>query len=195
MWHKGVVLCQRMNLSAVRCKRWRNTTRWWMAAAFRPDSKARRCRALGKILSLVNFYENLCNPSRPTTALTPHEAIALIFAQIKSRFDPQVLAAFIRMMGVYPPGSVVQLSDERYAMVVSVNSARPLKPRIIVFDPNVPKTEALILNLEDVPELGIRRSLKPASLPRAAMDYLSPRQRICYFFERAVETPCKDSAA
>jgi hypothetical protein len=50
----------------------------------------------------------------------------------------------------------------------------------------VPKDEAPILDLETVPELGIRRSLKPAQLPRDALDYLSPRQRICYFFERAV---------
>lgn len=91
------------------------------------------------------------------------------------------------MMGVYPPGSVVQLTDERYALVVSVNSSRPLKPRVIVYDTRVPKNEALILDLEQNPALGIRRSLKPSGLPRAAMDYLSPRQRICYFFERSVD--------
>lgn len=142
-----------------------------------------------KILALVNRYDGLCNPSRPATAFTPHEALAMIFAQFKSRFDSAVLGAFIRMMGIYPPGSIVQLSDERYAMVVSVNSSRPLKPRVIVFDGKVSKHEALILDMETQPELGIRRSLKPAGLPKAAMDYLSPRQRICYFFEPAVEVP------
>ncbi|MCW2312848.1 HD-GYP domain-containing protein [Rhodoferax antarcticus] len=147
-----------------------------------------------KILALVNRYENLCNPSRPAAAVTPHEALALIFAQLKSRFDPIVLRAFIRMMGVYPTGSVVQLNDQRYAMVVSVNSARPLKPRLIVFDAKVPRHEALILDLETAPDLGIKRSLKPASLPRAALDYLSPRQRMCYFFERAVDVSPTQSA-
>jgi len=146
-----------------------------------------------KILALVNRYDGLCNPTRATAALTPHEAIALIFAHLKPRFDPVVVASFIRMMGVYPPGSIVQMVDQRYAMVVSVNAERPLKPRVIVFDPKVSKHEALILNLESSPELGIRRSLKPASLPKAAMDYLSPRQRICYFFERAVTLPVEDT--
>lgn len=147
-----------------------------------------------KILALVNRYENLCNPSRPAAAVTPHEALALIFAQLKSRFDPIVLRAFIRMMGVYPSGSVVQLNDQRYAMVVSVNSSRPLKPRLIVFDARVPRHEALILDMETVPDLGIKRSIKPASLPRAALDYLSPRQRVCYFFERAVDISPMQSA-
>lgn len=93
------------------------------------------------------------------------------------------------MMGVYPPGSVVQLVNDRFALVVSVNSSRPLRPRVLVHDPVVPRSEALILDLEQVPELGIKRSLKASQLPKAALDYLSPRQRICYFFERAVEAP------
>ncbi|MBX9831606.1 MAG: DUF3391 domain-containing protein [Burkholderiaceae bacterium] len=144
--------------------------------------------ALGRnsqVLALVNRYDRMCNPSNGVDALTPHEALSVIFAQLKSRFDAVVLGAFIRMMGVYPPGSIVQLVNDRYAIVVSVNSSRPLRPKVIVHDARVPKDQAPILDLETVPELGIRRSLKPAQLPRDALDYLSPRQRICYFFERA----------
>ena len=141
----------------------------------------------GRILALVNRYENMCNPSRPAAAVTPHQALSLIFSQMKDRFDPTVLAAFIRMMGVYPPGSVVQLSDGRYALVVSVNSARPLKPRVIVHDPSVAKEEAFIFDLEQQPIAGIRRSIRPDQLPKAAADYLSPRLRICYFFEQAAD--------
>ncbi|MDE2418111.1 MAG: DUF3391 domain-containing protein [Burkholderiales bacterium] len=141
-----------------------------------------------RILTLVNRYDNYCNPSRIATALTPHESLSLIFAQMKSRFDTVALSAFIRMMGVYPPGSVVQLIDDRYAIVVSVNSARPLKPRILLHEPGVPKHEALIVDLEQMPFLGIRRSLKPSVLPQAALDYLAPRQRISYFFEQ-IENP------
>jgi len=141
-----------------------------------------------RVLALVNRYDNLCNPSRPATALTPHESLSLIFAQQKSRFDTAALSAFIRMMGVYPPGSVVQLVDERYAMVVSVNSARPLKPRVLVHDAGVSRHDTLILDLEHAPHVGIRRSLKPAALPGAAMDFLAPRQRVTYFFERVVDS-------
>lgn len=148
----------------------------------------------GKVLALVNRYENMCNPPRAAGAVTPHEALSLLFSQMKDRFDIAVLAAFIRMMGVYPPGSVVQLSDGRYALVVSVNSARPLKPRVLVHEPSVPKEQALILNLEQAPAAGIRRSIRPDLLPWAAIDYLSPRVRICYFFERASD-PARSEAA
>lgn len=139
---------------------------------------------LVRVVALVNQYDNLCNPANPAQAFTPHDALALIFARQREAFDATTLAAFIRMMGVYPPGSVLQLNDERYAIVVSVNAERPLKPRIIVHDPHVPADEALVLDLEAHPELGIQRAVKPLQLPRAVFDYLSPRKRLCYFFER-----------
>lgn len=153
----------------------------------RPSSEALTMPA--KILALVNRYDNLCNPHRVALAMTPHEALSLLFAMHKQRFDNGVLSAFIRMMGVYPPGSVVQLIDGRYALVVSVNSIRPLKPRVIVFDADVPKHEALILDLEQLPNVAIRRSLKPGALPPDAMDYLAPRQRIAYYFESSGPSP------
>ncbi len=140
----------------------------------------------GRILALVNRYENMCNPSPRSPMATPHEALSLIFSQSRARFDAAILNAFIRMMGVYPPGSVVQLANDRFALVVSVNSARPLKPRVLVHDPAIARDQALVLDLEQPGAPGIRRSVRPAVLPKATMDYLSPRLRICYFFERAV---------
>jgi HD-GYP domain-containing protein (c-di-GMP phosphodiesterase class II) len=144
-----------------------------------------RMTAAARIVALVNRYDNLCDPAVPAHALTPHEALSLIFAQTRSKFDASMLNAFIRMMGVYPPGSVVQLTDDRFALVTNVNSSRPLKPRVLVFDPQVPADEALQINLEHHADLGIRRSLRPQQLPPEALKYLSPRQRVIYFFEPA----------
>jgi putative nucleotidyltransferase with HDIG domain len=142
-----------------------------------------RMTAGARIVSLVNRYDNLCNPNLAAKALTPHESLSLLFAQGKTKFDTAILGAFIRMMGVYPAGSTVQLTDDRYAMVVGVNSSRPLKPRVLVHEPKVPRDEALIVDLETVQGLGIRRSIKPALLPVPSLEYLAPRPRVAYFFE------------
>ena len=146
--------------------------------------------AAGKILALVNRYDNLCNPPISADALTPHEALAVLFAQFQAHFDPLILGSFIRMLGVYPPGSFVQLLDDSYALVVSVNTSRPLCPGVIVYQPYVPRQQALVLQLENAPAQAIRRSLRPAQLPREALAYLSPRQRICYFFASALDMAC-----
>ena len=142
-----------------------------------------RMTPAARIVAMVNRYDRLCNPSRPHLALTPHEAVSLMFAQYQSKFDTSILGAFVKMMGVYPPGSVVQLTDERLGIVVSVNSARPLKPRVQVYQPGATADDTLVLDLESLPGVGIRRSLKPQALPRAAMEALAPRTRVAYFFE------------
>jgi len=145
-----------------------------------------RMTAASRIVALVNRFDNLCNPPVLARALTPHEALSSMFAQSRSKFDATMLNAFIRMMGVYPAGSIVQLTDDRFALVVSVNSSRPLKPRVLVHDPAVPRDEALHLDLEREPNLGIRRSIRVAQLPPAALDYLAPRPRVAYFFDSAI---------
>lgn len=157
--------------------------------------KGEQISALARVVALVNQYDNFCNAGNPAQSLTPHDALALIFARQREAFDATVLAAFIRMMGVYPPGSVLQLNDGRYAIVASVNSDRPLKPRILVHDPAIAPEEALVHDLEEHPEIGIQRAIKPVQLPRAVFDWLSPRKRMCYFFERSLAAPRREPPA
>ncbi|WP_349741645.1 HD-GYP domain-containing protein [Roseateles cavernae] len=183
---KGVALAQGMGLAAgpllVIAQHHENAD----GSGFPQRINVDRMSAASRIVALVNRFDGLCNPLLASKAMTPHEALSLMFAQGRNRFDATMLNAFIRMMGVYPPGSAVQLTDDRYALVVAVNSSRPLKPKVMVHDAKVPREEALILNLEQHSDLGIRRSLKPNLLPRASLDYLSPRTRVAYFFESAV---------
>ncbi|WP_137975123.1 HD-GYP domain-containing protein [Pseudomonas sp. F(2018)] len=138
---------------------------------------------LSRVVSIANAFDNLCNPLNPRDGLSPHEALALMFKQQRERFDEVALKAFIRCMGVYPPGSLVQLEDERYALVLAMHPSLPLKPTLILYEPSVPKAEALIVNLEHEPRLAIARSLRPAQLPLEALEYLNPRQQLTYYVD------------
>ncbi len=142
-----------------------------------------RMSAAARIVALVDRYDSLCNPHIAGHALTPHDALSMMFAKDQHQFDTTMLSAFIRMMGVYPPGSVVQLTDDRYALVTTVNSTRPLKPVVLLHDPAAPADDPPVLDLQTAPGLGIRRSLKPQALPRAALAQLVPRPRVLYGFE------------
>jgi putative nucleotidyltransferase with HDIG domain len=135
------------------------------------------------IVGLVNHYDNLCNPGNPIHALTPHDAMVAVYRTHKDKFDPAILQAFVRMMGVYPPGSLLQLSDSRFAMAVAVDPKNPAKPRVIWHDPKVPVDDALVVDLTARPEIGIQRAIKPSQLPREVSDYLKPRKRQSFFFE------------
>jgi len=182
----GLVQAKRMGLSAgataVIAQHHEHADGSGFPAALNSD----RMTMAARIVALVNRYDNLCNPRLPARALTPHESLSLLFAQGRSKFDTSILGAFIKMMGVYPPGSTVQLTDDRYATVVAVNSSRPLKPSVLVHDPAVAREEALVLDLEGAVGLGIRRSIKAQQLPPTALEYLAPSPRVAYFFEPAV---------
>ena len=157
-------------------------------SGFPQQLHSERMSMAARIVAIVDRYDKLCNPGTNSLAMTPHQAVAMLFAQGRQRYDATVLNTFIRMMGVYPAGSLVQLTDERYAMVVGVNSSRPLKPRVLVHK-MMPRSRgqssdaAELLDLERQPDLGIRRSLAAAKVPPAALQALDPRPRVAYYFE------------
>ncbi len=138
---------------------------------------------LARVVALANAYDKLCNPVMPNQAMTPHEALSFIFARRKDKFDVRVLQLLIRALGVYPPGSIVKLSDDSVAMVISVNPQKALRPWVLVYDAGVPKHEAPMLDLDREPGVSIAKTLRPALLPPAVYAYLSPRKRITYFFD------------
>lgn len=148
---------------------------------------------LAKIVSIANIYDNHCNKRNPKDSLTPHEALAFMFGVQKDQFDQDLLALFIQCLGVYPPGTIVKLSNGFIGMVISVNPRNPLHPSLIIYNPDIPKKEALIYDLMNEPNLKIESSMKPSQLAHEAYDYLSPRTRVTYYVAES-EIINKDSS-
>ena len=142
-----------------------------------------RIDPLARVVAIANRYDNLCNGPWPGQALTPHEALARLFGEEAAAFERSLLEHFVRVVGVYPPGTAVQLSDDRYALVVAVDPARPLRPRLLLHEPGRPATEAAFTELATQPRLSIRRSLRPEALPPEVRRQLAPRSRLRYFWE------------
>ena len=142
-----------------------------------------------KIVALINTYDNLCNPINPANALAPAEALSTMFAVQRTKFDEPLLKGFIKCMGVYPPGSLVQLSNDMIGLVLSVNASSSLKPNVLVHDPDIPKDQAVVVSLETAGDLKIVKSLRPSAVSAETRSYLNPRKRVTYF----VDSPGKPS--
>jgi putative nucleotidyltransferase with HDIG domain len=134
-----------------------------------------------RIVSIANVYDNYCNQPEPKDSLTPYEALSRMFALEKEAFDKELLALFIQCLGVYAPGTIVQLSNGSVGMVISVTRNFPLKPNIIIYDPHIPKSEALIIDMREDPALSISHSIRPMNLDSEIFEYLSPRTRVTYY--------------
>lgn len=148
----------------------------------------------GQILALTNNFERLCNLPELGNEMTPHEAMASLYGQYRQRYAPAVLKAFVQTLGVYPPGSLVELSDGRLGVVVSVNTSQSLKPQVLTYDP-LALQKMQQVDLVELVGLGIRRGLTRNQVPRKTLEALQPQRRLCYFFDSsAVITAEKDTS-
>lgn len=145
--------------------------------------KGEAISVLTRIVSIADHYDELCNPAHLGAALTPHDALSQMFARQRDKFDPKLLQIFIRCLGVYPPGTVVQLSNGVLGMVATVNTSKPMKPIVVIYDAAVPRHEAILVDMERESSLNIVKSLKPAQVPQDVLLYLSPRKRVSYYFD------------
>lgn len=145
-----------------------------------PDGLAGSKIPLGaRIVAVANRFDNLANPADPRRALSPSEALALMWSRERAHFDVTLLQLFVRAMGVYPPGSLVQLSDGHSGVVVaSAPTESPLRPQVLLYEPELPRRHALIVDLSTDTTLKIERSLQVRELPEEAVDYLLPRRKL-----------------
>ncbi len=151
-----------------------------------PDAMSgSRIGKLARIAAIANAFDNACNRINPADSLTPAHALSVMFKHDRAKYDAELMQHFVRCLGVYPPGSIVRLNNEAIALVVSVNPGRLLHPTLLLYDPNVPKEEAVLMDLSEVPDISVASTIRPADLPKLVFDYLSPRSRISYFTEPA----------
>ena len=137
-----------------------------------------------RIVAIANRYDNLCNPFDLKAARTPAEAVAHMFKQENGAFEPELLQAFVKALGVYPPGSFVTLNDGTVGLVIESNSKDLLRPLIMLYDASVPRGEALLIDLRDT-DVKIDSAANPAKLPLEVVEYLAPRGRVDYYIDGA----------
>ena len=179
--HYGEAIVKKMGLTDDAIKVVTQHHEYADGSGYPSQLKGPQISKLASVVSIVNTYDNYCNHVDVNKSLSPNEALSFMFSHQKNLFDVQHLSVFIRCLGIYPPGTIVKLSNEMTGMVVSVNSGKPLRPCILVYDASVPKAEAIILDLLDEPELTVTGSMKPKELPPEIYNYLSPRKRMSYF--------------
>lgn len=63
-------------------------------------------------------------------SLTGYLAMKNVLIGANTRFDPDILKAFVNAFSIYPPGSIVQLNNGCVGTVVEVNQNALLRPKI-----------------------------------------------------------------
>jgi putative nucleotidyltransferase with HDIG domain len=145
--------------------------------------QAAQINKLARVVAVVNEFDNLCHPTDMSQARSPHHALSVMFKTMKGKLGDIEMKVMIKMMGIYPPGTVVLLSDKRVGIVMAVNSASMLYPNVLIYDADVPRLEAAIVTLE-ASKLTIEKAIKPKALPPEVFAYLNPRAQVSYFVQQ-----------
>jgi len=87
---------------------------------------------LGKIAGIVTFYDSTINPRGQKHTVAPSKAVAKLYEMRDIEFQEELVVEFIRAIGLYPTGTLVELSNGEIAVVVEQNFARRLKPKVMV---------------------------------------------------------------
>lgn len=133
-----------------------------------------------RIVMVIDRYDDLCNDPDIEKRLTPAEALSHLFVKQKTVFWSEAIVALVRVLGVYPPGSLVLLSDESIGMVININLKNRLRPLILLFNEDGANDQAEILDLEDDEDITICQNLRPRDVSRKAAEFLNPRNMVNY---------------
>jgi hypothetical protein len=135
-----------------------------------------------KIVMVVDLYDELCHHPDPARSLTPSEALSYLYVKCRQTLWQDAIVSLVKQLGVYPPGSLVQLSNQKTGIVTSVNFENRLRPIILVYDEHASKEEPIVLNLaEEEDSLTIVEAIRPGGLAPQIRECLNPRRMISYF--------------
>ncbi len=136
-----------------------------------------------RIVAVANMYDNLVNPPDVAHSVSPRDAMAIMYKHYQGKLDDQLVNNFIRAMGVYPPGTIVRLSNDDIGMVVSVDQAVLLRPRVVIYNADIPRWSAMMVDLRERTDLDVKEVLRPGDCPPALYEYLGISERLGYFYE------------
>jgi len=85
-----------------------------------------------KIVSITDVYDAITSDRVYHDGMTPHEALKRLYEWMPNNFDKELIQTFIRTIGIYPVGSVVELKTGHIGLVVKLNESHRLKPVVML---------------------------------------------------------------
>lgn len=113
---------------------------------------------LGAMAGIVDTFDALTVKRPYAEAMSPSNALNLLFRMRGRTFHPQLVEQFIRCVGYFPVGSVVELNSGEVGVVVAQNTEQRLQPKVMV-----------VRDAQGQP-LNPQKFLNLAKLPKATAD-------------------------
>lgn len=87
---------------------------------------------LGRIVGIVDCYDAMTSQRNYCPAKSSEAVIRQMYTWRNKLFQDEIVEYFIQAIGIYPVGSIVELSNGEVGIVVSQNDLRRLRPSVMI---------------------------------------------------------------
>jgi len=128
-----------------------------------------------QIAAIVDTYDALSSDRVYKKAMLPDESIKLIYSTRNKAFSSDLLTKVIQVLGIYPAGSIVELSNGEVGIIISVNKRALLQPTIstLFSKRGRLKRKPEIIDLVEHPYIKIKRTIPPSLWKIDFKNYIS----------------------
>jgi putative nucleotidyltransferase with HDIG domain len=133
----------------------------------------------GAIGAIIDVYDAVTSERQYSGGLSAEEALKRMYEWRDKDFNAQLVEEYIKCMGIFPIGSLVELSTGSVGVVVTINRARRLKPKValVLTASKTPYSHKVVTDLAEHTdamggELKIKRVLPAGSFNINPMDHI-----------------------
>lgn len=98
-----------------------------------PDRlEGKQIPVFARIAGIIDTYNAMTNDSPFRKALAPHTVLQALYKWRNKFFQDELVEQFLQCVGVYPTGSIIEMSTGEVGMVIAQNKKQRLKPKIMM---------------------------------------------------------------
>lgn len=86
----------------------------------------------GRMAAIIDCYDAMTSNRPFSTAKSPYAALQNIYNWRDSAFQPELVEQFLQCMGVYPTGSLVEMTNGEVAIVLEQNLTQRMRPKVML---------------------------------------------------------------
>lgn len=133
--------------------------------------QGRQIPVFGRMAAIIDCYDAMTSNRPFSAARSPYEALQNIYNWRGSAFQPELVEQFLQCIGVYPTGSLVEMTNGEVAIVLEQNLTQRMRPKIMLIL-NEEKTHLMEYKIVDLTKqfedssslpLNIYRGLDPGA--------------------------------
>ncbi len=100
------------------------------ASGYPNKLSGRQIPIFGRVAGMIDCYQAMISKRPYSEAISAHAALQKLFSWRNKYFQAELVEQFLKCMGVYPTGSLLEMKSGEVGVVLSQNPERHIKPNV-----------------------------------------------------------------